>query len=234
MSDISSNPRNQKWMGEFKVFVAARVAKFGENRIIRQIEAGDFNLSMYHSLLNVLFHQVAHSSSSFALASAKISPDLWSIKSYLMHHAEEEKTHWQWILNDLKNTGYKGESPQDQLPGASTQAYIALNYYVAEFFPVGRLAIAAVLESIGSRFGKKVALKACKILSLTEAQMEFFVGHGVNDVDHTREIFDALEGISLTDQQWKQMMHFAGVAAELYTRMYEDVFLGDQWNRKAS
>ena len=71
------------------------------NPIIEKLENGTFEMKDYHNLLVNLFHQVYYSSSSFGLADTMVDSRFYEIREYLMEHAEEEKEHWTWIINDL-------------------------------------------------------------------------------------------------------------------------------------
>src|SRR5688572_5724464 len=82
-----------------------------DNIIVEKLKNGTLAMADYHNLLVVLFHQVYFSSTSFALAGSMCSTIDIAARDYLFHHAEEEKSHWNWILDDLKSTGYNGPDP---------------------------------------------------------------------------------------------------------------------------
>lgn len=42
------------------------------------------------------------------LAGSYCPPALHILREYLLQHANEEKSHWEWVISDLKNTGYDG------------------------------------------------------------------------------------------------------------------------------
>jgi heme oxygenase len=176
----------------------------------------------YHAVLCTLFHQVSSGSGSFALAASQLDLHYWDAKDYLLHHAEEEKTHWQWILNDLRETGFAAPTPDQELPSAACEAYIAYNYYVAQRRPLGRLAIAAVLEGIGATYSKAYAMKVTRLLNLRPAQLQFFLGHGDTDVGHVKDIFDVLRRTPLSEKEWDVMTHTANTGFVLYQAMYEE------------
>src|SRR5690606_29299265 len=114
------------------------------------IDSGDFFMEAYHKQLLMIFHQTFEGPSTFALASAHCSTKYHEVRDYLILHSNEERSHWQWIISDLKNTGYIGPDSRTLFPKPACQAYLAFNYYIAMRFPIGRLGTAAVLESIGA------------------------------------------------------------------------------------
>lgn len=207
---------------QFKLAVEAAVKRFPENNMAKLVDEQSFTMTHYHDILRMIFHQTFRGPSTFALASAYINPAYHNIREYLIHHAEEEKTHWQWVIGDLKNTGYQGIDPREEFPRPACEAYIAFNYYTATTFPLGRLAIAIVLESIGATYGKHYATKIVQQLGLKEDQVVFFFGHGDTDVGHTKEIYDILDTHEYSSEVWSQMAHIATTAGVLYKSMYDE------------
>jgi hypothetical protein len=206
----------------FEATVRTLIAQGTHNAMMRRIEEGVVTMRDYHSLLCTLFHQVSLGPGAFALAASQLDQDHWEAKAYLLHHADEEKTHWQWILHDLRETGFTGVMPDQTLPSVACEAYIAYNYYVAQRRPVCRLAIAAVLEGLGATYGKTLATDLVQLLSLRPHQLQFFFGHGDTDVGHVQEIFDVLRRSPLSNRDWTLMEHTAKTAFALYRGMYEE------------
>src|SRR5438552_247817 len=88
----------------FELAVASASLSFEKTLLCDDLNSGRFTLSHYHELLRMIFHQTFHGPYTFALAAAHCPPNFPEVRSYLISHAEEEKTHWTWVLNDLKNT----------------------------------------------------------------------------------------------------------------------------------
>lgn len=192
------------------------------NKIISAIEANQFDIKMYHRLLAGIFHQVYNSSGSFALAGSMCNTSQVIERQYLFHHAEEEMTHWQWILSDLKATGYTGQDPRDVLPSPSTTAYLSYAYYLALKFPIGRLAMALVLEGISGTFGLKYGAKVLTHLKLRPENAQFFMAHGELDQGHEVDIIKILAKSNLSPAEISQLSHVATTTSELYKRIYND------------
>jgi hypothetical protein len=209
---------------EFENNAKAAISSFIiDNKVIQSIETGKFDVKMYHKLLISIFHQVYNSSGSFALAGSMCNTSQIVERQYLFHHAEEEMTHWQWILNDLKSTGYAGPDPRDLLPAPNTTAYLSYAYYLALKFPVGRLAMALVLEGISGSFGLKYGARVLMNLKLRPDQAQFFMAHGELDQGHEADIIKILSKSNLSPSDLAQLSHVATTTAELYKRIYNDV-----------
>lgn len=205
----------------FHEAVATAIAAFPDNGICRRVDAGTLERGDYHALLRTLFHQTWEGPATFALAGFHIDPRHTEARAYLMHHAEEEKEHWRWVINDLRATGDDGPDPRESFPCVATQAYVAFNVYVATRAPLARLGIAAVLEGIGGRWGGDYGGRLCRGLSLTRAQASFFLSHGELDKGHVEDIFGVLDRTTLTERDWAWMVHAARTAGVLYRGLYD-------------
>jgi hypothetical protein len=209
-------------LNHFKAIVTEQVEAMAKTAAWSKLTQNTLTISDYHKLLLTIFHQVQESAGTFSLAAGFLPAERFEARSYLMQHAEEEKLHWQWVLTDLTNTGYEGPNPTSALPKPATAAYISFNYYTAMRFPIGRLAIAATLESIGARYGGESARLLMTQLKLNRDQVRFFDGHGDTDIGHTEDILAVLERSELSSEEWVRMCHTAEVAGSLYREMYSE------------
>jgi hypothetical protein len=192
------------------------------NKLIKKVESEPLSISDYHNLLLGIFHQVFFSSSSLSLAASLCGSRFMLARSYLIHHAEEEKDHWMWILEDLHATQYKGPDPRSLKPGWASQAYLSYGMFLGFHFPIGRLAMAAVLEGISGKLGADFAKKAAVKLGLVPDQLKFFLAHGDLDQGHSEDIFNVLKQLSLSAEEWAEMEHVALVTCELYKNIYNN------------
>lgn len=206
---------------EFWETVDSQIEQFLDCEVVRKLENGSITLVDYHRLLLTLFHQTYSGPYTFSLASSMCEWRHEQAKEYLLEHAEDERTHWRWVLDDLKASGYKGESPRNCHPHWSCQAYIGVNNHLAIEFPLARLAIAVVLEGIGARHGIVYGRKLLEQLELKPEQASFFLSHGETDKKHIEELKDVVGGLVLTDDEWGWMTHSARVAGQLYKGMYD-------------
>jgi hypothetical protein len=205
----------------FEGIVAAAIEAFSTARLLQRVNAGQVNMQHYHAILSTLFHQTYSGPYTFARAAVNCDWRHEVAKEYLLRHAEEERTHWRWVLDDLKATGYSGPDLRKEPPHHTTQAYIGLNYYIAEEIPIARLAIAAVLEGIGAALGGKYGRVMLQTLKLQKSQASFFLSHAETDVVHTAELSDVIAASQLTDDEWQWMNHAAETAGRFYRAMYD-------------
>ena len=205
---------------EYRLAVAEQIEHFKSATIVQRLMAGDIEMSHYHAILTTIFHQTYSSPYTFALAAANCSWQHGDIKEYLLVHAEEERIHWRWVLDDLKNTNYQGPDPRTHFPHATTEAYISFNQRIANVMPIARLAIACVLEGIGGQLGSNYGRKLVQTLNLTIEQTSFFLSHGETDKHHMQELDDVIAKSNLTPEEWGWMTHSAKVAGQLYRNMY--------------
>lgn len=206
---------------KFQAKVRQAVELFELNKFIELATNNKISISHYHGLLNSLFHQVKSSASTFALAAAHMPDRHWPAKEYLFHHAQEESSHWKWILDDLRETGYNGVCPDMAYPPAPTWAYIAYNHFIATTNPLGRLAIATVLEGIGAEIGGRHGRPVMNKLGLQPSQFSFFLGHADSDVIHAKDITTALDHCEITDPEYTEMALIASTAGALYASIYD-------------
>jgi len=213
-----------KTLGSVEVFdktVADQIAAFETARLMKRVAAGAVTMAHYHAILTTLFHQTYSSLYTFAKAAANCTWRHEKIKEYLLQHAEEERTHWRWVLDDLNNTGYTGPSPRTTFPHPTCEAYISFNEKIAERIPIARLAIAAVLEGIGAHFGGLYGKKLLDGLKITPKQASFFLSHGETDKVHNKELTEVIHASDLTPEEWGGMIHAATIAGIFYRAMYD-------------
>ena len=138
-------------------------------------------------------------------------------------HAEEEKTHWIWILNDLRGTGYEGPDPRMQHSHLTTVGYYSFAMYLGAHFPIGRLCMAAVLEGISGSLGPKYGPDVVKTLKIDPKYMQFFKSHGELDQGHSKEIMEVIRKTDLTGYELWKLVGVAQNTVELYKAMYNSV-----------
>ena len=201
--------------------VADAISAFPSARLPQRASAGNVEIRHYHAILATLFHQTYSSPYTFARAAVNCEWRHEAAKEYLLRHAEEERTHWRWVLDDLHATGYKGSDLRREPPHYTTQAYIGLNYYIAEHVPIARLAIAAVLEGIGATHGATYGKKLLSALKLDKSKASFFLSHAETDVVHTAELGEVIAASELTNEEWRWMNHAAETAGRFYRGMYD-------------
>jgi len=205
---------------DFRHAVNGQIEHFKNAILIQRLMDGKVEMRHYHAILTTIFHQTQSSPYTFSQAAANCSWQHGEIKEYLLVHAEEERTHWRWVLDDLKNTYYQGPDPRTHFPHSTAEAYISFNHKIAHVMPIARLAIACVLEGIGGQLGSYYGKKLVQTLNLSIEQTSFFLSHGETDKHHMQELDDVIAKSNLTPEEMGWMTHCANVAGQLYYNMY--------------
>lgn len=193
--------------------------RFADNSFFNKIFSNSLKIEDYHTLLCNLFYQVYHSSNSFSLAAANCSWNEKKMRDYLILHAEEEKKHWCWILEDLKSTNFSGD-PRQHYPNHNATAYFSYAHYLANSKPILRLAMAYFLEGLSAKNGVKIGLKACEILKITKKQASFFIQHGELDSGHSDDVLNVIESTDIDEALWGEMSNVILCTSELYRNLY--------------
>ncbi len=219
-SDVHDPQSTQE---EFSTLVRTLVESFPTNATCRKLDSGAFGMDDYHFFLNMIFHQTFVGPSTFSLAGGQCDHRRFELRDYLMEHAEEERSHWRWVIEDLQNTGFAGPDPRSRFPYPACQRFVAFNTYCAVRMPAARLGNAAFLEGVGAAYGKKYAQKICACLDLKPQQVKFVFGHGDTDVGHFDDIVRVLSESTLSSYEWAWLCHAVKVNAGLYREMLDEV-----------
>lgn len=204
---------------EFILSVELEKNNFMKNQFVAKIENSTIRLDEYHRLLSNLFYQVFYSSSSFARAASICTWDQKVMRDYLIRHSEEEKTHWCWILDDLKNTNCVVD-PRMQHPSPSSTAYFSYAFFLANRNPILRLAMAYFLEGLSADYGGKFGKKLATQLSLKESQLSFFLNHGDLDGGHADEVMQIIKKHDVPAELWSEMINVVHCTSYLYRELY--------------
>jgi hypothetical protein len=206
---------------DFYAEAARQIELFKQTALVGKVIAGTVTMADYHAILTTLFHQTRSSPYTFAKAGAHCDWKHAPAKDYLVVHANEERIHWQWLLDDLTHTGYAGPDPRNLFPHPTCAAYISFNEYIAVAQPVARLAIATVLEGIGAAHGATYGKQLLQTLGLGVEGASFFLSHGETDTAHIEDLRQIIDQCELDAEEWAWMTHAAQVGGTLYRGMYD-------------
>jgi Iron-containing redox enzyme len=206
---------------EFEATVTEEIQRFKEARLIQLLLAGKLQRSHYHEILLTIFPQSYHGPYTMALAAARCPWRHEEVKEYLLNHAQEEASHWRWIIEDLRSTGYEGTDPRELHAHPSCESYVSFAERVSEQAPYARLAISSVLEGLAAEFGESYGQALLSQLAISPKQAQFFVNHGITDKTHINEIKDVIARCRFTPEEWGWMRHTARVAGSFYRAMYD-------------
>lgn len=211
---------------DFRQARDASIEKFvNDNALLTSIDEGSVNVQDYRGLLSALHYQTLKSPVSFAIAGARCCRQEYSraVADYLIHHANDENGHHKWLESDAEHVGGMTYCPDTEFPPTASAVYVAFNFYIAEEFPVGRLAIASVLEGLAARVGPRYLPRLMTATGLEEDCFTFFSSHATTDAKHIVEIDEIITGLELSDSDWRWMTFCATTASELYKSIYNSV-----------
>ncbi len=164
------------------------------------------------------------------------------LAAYLLEHAEEERGHEQWILDDLASLGIPREQVLARLPYPSAAALVGLQYYwMLHVHPVAYLGYIAVLEQPTSiDFLEEVSARTGIPLS----SMTAHVHHATLDPGHVAEFDQTLDGLAMTEREREiiaisavtTVAHLQDVFSEMLTRFdgSEGLYKGSLFERQTA
>jgi hypothetical protein len=164
------------------------------------------------------------------------------LRDYLFEHAEEERDHEQWILDDLASLGIPRDKVLARLPYLSAVALVGAQYYwMLHVHPIAYLGYIAVLEQPSSLdFLEEVSTRSGIPLS----SMSAHVHHATLDPGHVAEFDRTLDGLSLTERQREiitisavtTVAHLQDVFSELLARFDapDGLYEGSRFQRQST
>jgi pyrroloquinoline quinone (PQQ) biosynthesis protein C len=195
----------------------------GRTELVRKALAGSADGATYARYLTNAFHYAGHSPKVMAIAAARCLDTHPELAAYLLHHADEERGHDRWALEDLRDLGVDEAAVRAAAPVPSCSAMIGFVHYVAGVAnPVGLFGWMYVLEAVGEDLGTALAEKLKRAMP-SGLRHRFVAGHGLADVGHTHEIAEQIEKHVLSDADRRDVDRVADVVAELYVRMFEEI-----------
>jgi hypothetical protein len=209
----------ERGAAEFDKAIDECVRRFSTNALCRAVNEAQLTEDQYTTLLKVLHGQVLSGPITFAIAASHCDATRPDLRAYLLRHASEEEGHYRWIEHDLHSLG-KGVADPLAMP-IVTESYVAYNEFVARRSPIRRLAIAAMLETLGGTIGGGLARKALSCLELRVDQASFFASHATTDAVHMIELREIIQTCRPDGTEWSIMAETARHAAGLYSAMYE-------------
>lgn len=203
---------------------SSTASQLKEVKAVRSLFDGDPDVQSYIKYLINVYKYAEHSPKVIAMAAARCMSSHRELASYLLHHAEEEKGHDLWALEDLQDLGLDPLYVQDQYPVNACSSMIGFMYYTAcHQNPVGLFGWMYILEAIGNDLGALVASRLDDSLGLNGKSLRFVAGHAVSDQDHTKDLTEVIEKYVVEPKDIADINHTASVISDLYIRMFEEI-----------
>ena len=116
---------------------------------------------------------------------------------YLLRHADEERGHDDWLLEDMQTLGVERASLLARLPPPDVAAMIGAQYYwIAHVHPVALLGLFAVLE--GSPLSAADVDGLEERAGVSRAALRTLYKHAALDPQHRDDLDALLDGLPLT------------------------------------
>jgi len=186
------------------------------------IDRGDMERDAYLNYLVCASRYAEQSPVVMAHAGARCINSHPEIGAYLLHHAEEERGHYLWAREDLRDLGCTDADATKRWPQTNCAAMIGVMHHCATVAnPVGLLGWMYLLEAVGEDLGAAAADGLVRWLDGSPA-IRFVASHAVTDVGHAQEMDEVIEAHVVAPQDWESILEVAAVVADLYVGMFDE------------
>lgn len=176
---------------------------------------------LYRDVMLQVYHYSRHNSTNQAVAAFVPAPE--GLLRFVYRHASEELGHERMVTHDLKSIDLLSEADLAKPPLPATEALIGYLYYVAlRYGPVARLGYSFWAEDAHAHIGEVLA-KICLDLQLTSKNVTFFGAHAEADVDHIRQVEEALDKYAVTAQEQELVTRVALTTLSLTGQLLDQV-----------
>jgi len=166
--------------------------------VIHRALAGDVTLDLYLRFLTQAYHHVKHTVPLLMAAGSRLPPHHHWLQKQLVHYAEEELGHDEWILNDIDAAGGNAADARASAPAVETDAMVAYAYdTVMRRNPVAFFGMVFVLEGTSVALALHAADSIQRALVLPDRAFTYLRSHGSLDqqhVGHLASIVNRIDG----------------------------------------
>jgi pyrroloquinoline quinone (PQQ) biosynthesis protein C len=176
-------------------------ARARRGRFWRQVVSRGFDRELYRLVMVQIFHYTRHNSINQAATALRALPEEPELLRFIYSHAREELGHERLVVRDLESIGLLSGEALPEAPLPATDALIHYLYGVAlREGPVARLGYSYWAESIYQQIAP-LLLAARRSLSLTDANLTFFVAHAEIDSKHAEQVRTVLRRAASTPER---------------------------------
>lgn len=198
--------------------------KLNKVPIVKKIYDGTLRKEDYMLLLHDLRQQVIDGSQWISRAGSNISIDLFELRSAFLGHAGTEHKDYQILEKNYKNMGgdldelYKGQK------NIGAEALSAWMFNQANKpNPVDLLGAMFIIEGLGNRMAGFWGELIQKQLNLENNQVDFFLYHGVADLEHFKGLETALNHPKMNMEIAQRIAKTAKITANLYVMQLSEL-----------
>ena len=141
---------------------------------------------------------------------------------YLAEHAEEERHHDEWLLEDLELIGVEADAVLKRVPSPTVARLVGAQYYwVLHYHPVALLGYLSLME--GSPPSNWLIDRLIERSGFPREFFRTYALHGELDAHHLQELDDTIDSLPLEPEHEELLGLSAMSSAELLNRMIEDL-----------
>ena len=191
--------------------------------IIGRTLAGSITREEYIAFLTQAFHHVRHTVSLMMAVGARLPDRLAWLRKELVHYAEEEDGHEQWILSDIAAAGGDATRTQRSTPSCATDAMVGYAYdTVMRRNPVGFFGMVFVLEGTSVSLALNAADQIQRSLSLPAKALTYLRSHGQLDQEHIHHLSGILDRLDDVEDR-RAVVQCARVMFTLYGNVFREL-----------
>ncbi len=215
---------SQSIVQELHALVADEWQRIKRGSFGSRVMEAPVTVEMYKDFLYQTYHYTRHNSMNQAVTAFVEAPE--QLLRFVYRHAAEELGHERMVLHDLRALGAVGEDHVFPQPTPATEALIGYLYFVSlRYGPIARLGYSFWAEGSYDHFAEMMA-KTKKDLSLESKHMTFFTAHAQADVEHMKQVTEAIETFAQTPEQRQLVKTVARTTLFLFGQLLEQVALG--------
>ncbi len=163
---------------------------------------GDISRETYIAYLTEAYHHVRHTVRFLMAMGVRLPEEKKWLHDAISEYIEEEKSHEEWILNDIQAAGGDKEKARRASPNLETQVLVAYNYdYIARKNPVGFLGMVFMLESTSIQIANHGADAVKAKLGLPQTAFTYLYSHGALDIEHMKFFEQLVNKVSDPEDQ---------------------------------
>ena len=185
---------------------------------------GSIPLNAYAAFLTQAYHHVKHTVPLLMACGGRLPEHYEWLRVAIGEYIEEEMGHQEWILNDIKHTGFDAEVVRsgqgDGKPSLATELMVAYAYdMIHRVNPIGFFGMVLVLEGTSTAVASKAANTLQKSLNLGKKSFTYLASHGALDVAHTG-FYETLVNKITSKEDQALLIH----AAKNFYVLYGNIF----------
>jgi pyrroloquinoline quinone (PQQ) biosynthesis protein C len=191
--------------------------------IIGRTLAGAITRDEYIAFLTQAFHHVRHTVSLMMAVGVRLPDRLSWLRTEIVHYAEEEEGHDQWILNDITAAGGNAEAARNSTPSHATDAMVGYAYdTVMRRNPVGFFGMVFVLEGTSVSLALNAADQIQRALALPASALTYLRSHGQLDQEHIHHLSGILDRLDNAEDR-SAVVQCARVMFTLYGNVFREL-----------